>query len=230
MNLTRRTVLKSIAAAMMAPTIRLRNEIDREALMRPFCGDDFRHSLSEPFQQGSLTYCTDARRIIRAELTAPEIVGERRLPNAVRLWNQNWRSGQFMPIKHPAINDLLPSSEPDIPGTCPKCFERRVCLGAEYPPCDDDGMVSMRLQRLGWDVDDNTVRDASCPLCHGLEYYGPSQMEIGRLRYSYALIAPVFALPGVVFLPAEATGQPLLFRAEGFEGMAMPLQQRRGLS
>lgn len=107
MNLTRRTVLKSIAAALMAPTVRLRTEIDREALMRPFCGEDYRYSLSEPFQQGSLTYCTDSRRIIRAELTAPELVGERRLPNAVGLWNNKWRDGRWTPIYRPERTDLL---------------------------------------------------------------------------------------------------------------------------
>lgn len=224
MKFTRRTVLKSIAAALMAPTVRLRQEIDREALMRPFCGEDLRYSLSEPFQQGSLTYCSDTRRIIRAELTCPELVGERRLPNAVGLWNEKWRDGQWIEIERPEITDLLPSPLEDLDNVCPLCLGRRISLGAEYPYRHNKEMDE-RMYRLGYDPDDNTIRDETCPRCQGRDYYGPSEFAINGLRYRWAMLAPIFDLPNVRFLPSEYEELPLLFKADGFEGMTMPLVQ-----
>lgn len=224
MKFTRRTVLKSIAAALMAPTVRLRQEIDREALMRPFCGEDLRYSISEPFQQGSLTYCTDARRIIRAELTMPELVGERRLPNAVGLWNKNWRDGQWIPIEKPAIKDLLLPNTEEYWCVCPECFGRRISLGETYPDPNDEAN-ERKIHQLGYDIDDNTIRDETCPLCKGREYDGPSEFEIHGIRHSWHIIAPIFDLPNVRFLPPESAEAPLLFKADGFEGMSMPLVQ-----
>lgn len=226
MNLTRRTVLKSIAAALMAPTVRLRSGIDREALMRPFCDTDegFRYHLNAPFQQGSLTYCTDAWRIIRAELTCPELVGERRLPNATGLYEKHWRDGDWIPIGRPMISELLVSRDNEYGCTCPSCFGRRVSLGEKHPDFDDP-VIDKRVHALGYDIDDNTVGDESCPVCKGLDYYGPGQMEIGGLRYSYAVLAPVFDLPNVKFLPSPSDVVPILFKADGFEGMVMPLAE-----
>lgn len=222
---TRRTVLKTIAAALMAPTIRLRPEIDREALMRPFCGGDYRYSLSEPFQQGSLTYCSDAYRVIRAELTAPEIVGERRLPNAAGLWARHWKQGQWKPVERPRISELLLPRGKDRDGVCPKCLGRRISLGDEYPDTDDNE-VAERIYKLGFDVDDNTVRDESCKHCRGLDYYGPSQVEIAGFRFSYHLLAPMYDLPGVIIRPpTNNEDDPMLFQADGFEGMVMPLHE-----
>lgn len=217
---TRRTALKAIAAALMAPTIRLRPEIDREALMRPFCDVDegFRYQLNAPFQQGSLTYCSDSRRIIRAELTCPEVVGERRLPNAVELWGRHWRNGQWMPGERPQITDLLVSLDRDISGVCPKCLGRRISLGDKYPDSEDTTPIN-------YDPDDNSIGDASCEQCRGLTYYGPSEVNIGGLRYCYGMLAPMYDLPGLRISPSGHPDHPLLFRADGFEGMVMPLVQ-----
>ena len=215
---TRRTVLKAIAAALMAPTIRLRPEIDREALMRPFCDVDegYRYQLNAPFQQGSLTYCTDSRRIIRAELTCPEVVGERRLPDAAGLWNHYWRNGQLRPVERPQISELLLPRGKDRDGVCPKCLGRRISLGDFYPYSDD--------KLVNYDPDDNSVGDESCELCHGLSYYGPSQVEIGGFRFSYHMLAPMYDLPGVMVRPpTNNEDDPMLFKADGFEGMVMPL-------
>ena len=220
---TRRTALKAIAAALMAPTVRLRKEIDREALMRPFCGDDWRYSVSEPFKQGSLTYCTDARRIIRGELAAPEIVGERRLPDAVGLWGKFWQPQQWIEVDRPQIGELLVSRGDDREGICPVCFGRRISLGDTFPDLSDPA-EDVRMHRLDCDIDDNTIRDASCTHCRGLDYYGPWQLEIGGHRFAYNMIAAVFDLPGVKFHMPEVEGRPLLFCAEGFEGMVMPLR------
>ena len=212
---TRRTVLKSIAAILMAPTIRLRPEIDREALMRPFCGESCRYSLEEPFQQGSLTYCTDARRIIRAELTCPEIVGERRLPNAVRLWRNHWRNGQWIPVERPQISELLMPHYQGVDGVCPKCLGRRISLGDQYPAGDYNTFPS-------YDPDDNSIGDTSCEQCQGRAYYGPSEVEIGGYRFCYAMLSPMYDIPDVQIIPPRFPDEPMLFRADGFEGMVMP--------
>jgi hypothetical protein len=218
MQLTRRTTLKAIAAALMAPTIRLRPEIDREALMRPFCDttEGYRYQTNEPFQQGSLTYCTDSRRIIRAELTLTEIVGERRLPNAVGLWGQHWHPSQWIEIERPEISQLLIPIGNDYGSTCPQCLGRRISLGDQYPDENDPRLIN-------YDPDDNTIGDESCSLCRGLDYFGPSEMEIGGHRFAYRLMAPIFDLPGVKFSPPKHKEEPGLFLADGFEGMLMPL-------
>ena len=224
MSITRRTVLKSIAAALMAPTIRLRPEIDREALMRPFCGEDFRYAIDQPFQQGSLTYCTDARRIIRAELSCPEINGERRLPNAAGLWKQYWGNNpQWIPVERPELNELLLPRGDDYQGVCPLCLGRRISLGDTYPDFDDK-TVDRRIHDLQYDVDDNSIGDAACERCHGREYWGPSEVEFSDgIRFRYDMLAPMYDLPGLMVSPTKYDGLPMPFKADGFEGMIMPL-------
>lgn len=212
----------------MAPTVNLRREIDREALMRPFCDtwEGFLYQLNAPFQEGSLTYATDSRRIIRAELTSPEIVGERMLPNCAKLWENHWRPAEFVPIERPAISELLVPRFENYGSTCPVCLGRRISLGKEYPDFDDEEL-NTRIHRLGYDVDDNSIRDESCNHCRGLDYYGPSEMQIGDFRFAYAMVSPMFALPELRVAAPVTVETPLLFVADGFEGMVMPLAEVR---
>lgn len=107
-------------------------------------------------------------------------------------------------------------------GICPECLGRRISLGSEYPDFHDKA-VDYRMCKLGYDVDYNTIRDESCPLCKGLDYYGPSQVEINGFRYSYHMLSPIFDLPNVMVLPPETQTEPMLFKADGFEGMTMPI-------
>lgn len=76
----RRSFLKTVSAALMVPCVHLRREVDRESLMLAFCDEPemSRWDLDRPFSIGSLTYATDARHMVRAELSNRIDCGERR--------------------------------------------------------------------------------------------------------------------------------------------------------
>jgi hypothetical protein len=77
-TLSRRSVLKGIAAAMMCPTIQLRASVPDERLLLPFCDPDATRDNFEAFGYGSLTYATDSRssgalNILTVEMTREEM-------------------------------------------------------------------------------------------------------------------------------------------------------------
>ena len=100
MQVSRRTVLKGIAAAIMAPTIQLRASVPDERLLLPFCDPDtIRYNFEAPFGYGSLTYATDCLSMIRCELANRQEVGERRLPNIAKVWSDWFQpAGQWRPL------------------------------------------------------------------------------------------------------------------------------------
>lgn len=219
MAVTRRTVLKTIAATLLAPTIALRREIDREALVSAFCGESFRYSIDKPFLHGGLTYATDARGIIRAELAAPLLDGaNRKLPNVAKCWEDCWRpSTKFVPFELPPVGGLLTNK---YGGTCPVCCGRRVPINVDL---DSGWCASREASERGFDIDDMTVLDESCEHCNGKEFFGPSLAKIGNTFHSYHLIKRIAALPSVQVAEAkDVAGYDLIcFRADGFEGMQM---------
>lgn len=219
--MNRRIALKAIASFAMAPLIRLRPQIDREALLLPFCGDSYKYDLQEPFQHGSLTYATDTFRIIRTELISPEVCGERRLPPAEQTWRDWWHPCGWREVERPALSDLVHRSD-GIFGACPQCLDRMISLGEFYP--DQETIEDLMRRGVRWDVDENTHGDEFCDLCRGRDYNGPTAITIGSQRVDYALMDPVWRLPGPIYIAAnQRSGGPILFRADGFEGMAMPL-------
>ena len=222
--MNRRDALKTLATIAMTPMVKLRAGIDREALMLPFCGESSRYTLHVPFQQGSLTYATDSWRIVRAELTAPEIVGEKRLPPAAKLFEDSWHPRQWIEMPRPEVKELVISNGDDPFGICPVCLGREISFGENYP--DREVLEDLMRRGIRWDVDENAHGDESCPQCRGREYYGPSVVVIGEERCSFAMMAPIWNLPGILRVSVnQKRGAPLLFTADGFEGMVMPLAE-----
>lgn len=220
--MNRRLFLKASAAALCVPFVGLRREVDREALMLPFCCDHPypRYDIESPFQHGSLTYATDSRRIVRAEIAKPKIVGEGRLPPVAALWDMRWRPKEWIEIDRPDF-DSLKHRRDGVPDTCPECLGRMVSCGETYP--SEDELNELLSRGVRWDVDDNTKGDESCPRCRGCEYEGPSVLEVCGVRLAYDVACPVWDLPGPVRFAVLGEELPVLFAADGFEGMVMPL-------
>lgn len=220
--MNRRTALKLIASAFVAPLVHLRSEIDRERLMLAFCDGDFcRYNIGSPFSVGSLTYATDARKMVRAELPSRVESGERRIPDVESCWESFWHPGEFVPLELPAVDAPSLVIPPAGSGVCPLCDDRRLSFGDRWP--SEEEIEAVR----DWDVDDNTYRDPNCPLCRGRDFKGPSALRVGGILMNYSQLKPIAALPNVrISANRKYEGDhfgPLLFRADGFEGMAMGL-------
>lgn len=230
MAVSRRTVLKTMAAALMAPVVQLRPSIPDERLLLPFCDPDAtRYNFEAPFGHGSLTYATDSSAMIRAEIANRQEVGERRFPkNIDEVWG-NWFNpkARWRPLIQ---DDIVPILENDY-AKCFQCGDRRISLGDCYPELDEYGSpLERRMRELGWDVDDNTIRDESCPRCRGLAVGHKNvavlfghQHQAHELKRILALPNPMICASG--FEPEEHA-QGLLFRADGFEGIALGLYER----
>lgn len=221
----RRSFLKLVAASFMVPCVQLRREIDRESLILAFCDtDSFRYDFDRPFAIGSLTYATDSRHMVRAELSNRREDGERRLPeNVEECFNKYWNPGEWRPFELPPIESLVKYPvEMDKTGMCPLCGDRWIFLGDRYP--NEDEMEHLRLT-ASYDVDTNEIRDTSCQLCHGRDYYGPSSLEVCGVLLSYHRLKPIAAIPGVMVAANQNRDQdsPILFRGCGIDGMAMGL-------
>lgn len=224
--LTRRTTLKAIAAAIMAPTIHLRQSIPDERLLLSFCDDEsFRYDFTKPFGVGSLTYASDCKAMIRCELASRIEDGERRLPkNIIDVWDYHWKpSGEWRPL---TPDDVIPTEWDRITGLCPYCGDRRVSFG-EHFPTDQEHADAL----LDWDPDDNTIRDSSCEHCHGRDYIGPSCVRIAGVEHQAWPMRRILALPNPrVCSAAVMDGRPtekfhaILFKADGFEGISLGME------
>ena len=227
---TRRTVLKTMAAALMAPTIHLRPSVPDERLLMPFCDPDAtRYNFEAPFGYGSLTYATDSRAMIRCELANRQEVGERRLPNIAKVWSDWFQPvGQWRPL---TLEDIEPTLADDGVGVCWECGDRRVSYGEGYPELNEWGQFADEgCSRLGYDIDDNTIRDESCPRCNGRDF-GHKTLTVlfGQDHQSHNL-KRILALPNVMVCESanhwDRHAPGLLFRADGFEGIALGLVPR----
>jgi len=211
---------------MFGPKISLRSEIYRERLMLPFCGENYRWDLGAPFGVGSLTYATDARRIIRAEIVSRKEDGERRVPNVNGLWRDEWKpDGELIPFEKPPLSSIRWGFANF--GDCPDCGGRRIPwdgVGEKYPDLDDAQYKHLEREK-GYDVDDNCVFDPACRTCRGRPYQGPSLFEFRGQFYSAALLLPVWNLPGVRIGVGQLDGgeRKLLFSADCFEWSVCPV-------
>jgi hypothetical protein len=126
--ISRRTVLK-LAAAALFPVVKLRGNVPDEKLLMQFCSDEsIRYSLQSPFGVGSLTYATDGYAMVRAEIANRQEIGERRVPQADRVFEKYWCSvGVWSPVES---FRLVPEFFCDGLG-CPGCgsFTCGVCHG-----------------------------------------------------------------------------------------------------
>jgi hypothetical protein len=226
--MNRRSALQIIGASLFAPIVRLRPTVDREKLLRAFC-DDWgisRYDLDQPFNVGSLTYASDSRSAVRAELCSAVEDGTRRIPDMDCVWQRLWHPSEFVPFELPPVDSPLlvkplPVGNFMGMGTCPLCDDRRISFGEHYPSSLDEERTLP-----GYDPDDNTYRDPSCPLCRGMDFTGPSELIVQGVRMNYSRLKPIAALPNVRVagnLRHVESGGPLVFKADGFEGLAMGL-------
>jgi hypothetical protein len=229
MQLSRRSVLKGIAAAMMAPTIQLRASVPDERLLLPFCASEFsRYSLDAPFGWGSLTYASDSRAMIRAEIGNRQEVGERRLPNVQQVWDCWFRPApQWRPL---TPSDIEPTAQDEV-GRCWLCGDRRVSYGPDFPEVNEFGQFAdERCNRLGYDIDNNTIRDESCPRCKGRDFGHNTLCELFGQEHQSHNLRRIVALPNVMVCASlhhpEQHAPALLFKADGFEGIALGLVPR----
>lgn len=226
MRLSRRSTLKAIAAAIMAPTIHLREAIPDERLLMAFCNPDvFRFDFDKPFGVGSLTYASDSYSLIRCELASRVEDGERHLPkNVIEVWDAFYRPTQWRDL---TPDDLIPTE--GVTGLCPYCGDRRVSFGVQWPTDQEyaDDLPD-------WDPDDNTIRDKSCKHCHGCYYEGPSCVRIGGILHDSWRLRRILALPNprvcaaAVVSDDERISRAIVFKADGFEGISLGIYKEGG--
>lgn len=230
MQLSRRTVLKSIAAVVMAPTVTLRKAVDREAILGAFVDDiescRYGTRLMSPMVHNEHVWATNGRELIRTFDNGFERDGgEGRLPDLTGIWDTLWRPDKFADFSLPRISELThrPCNGYAV---CPVCGNRRVSYGPHYPT---DYETAENLP--DYDPDDNTIRDVSCQACRGREYRGPSVLLIQGIPFQYHRIKKLAMVPncrvsvtGTIKHPANKHPSPLLcFQGDGFNGLAMPL-------
>lgn len=226
MSTTRRGFMGAAAALVMAPLIKLRPEIERESILREFCCQhSVRYDLSTPFGIGSMTYGTDGRRAVRVELTARDEDGAGRRPDMETIFAAAWHPDRWREFVLPQPEDLTLSAGLEI---CPHCLNRRVPSGIDWKDMqwrpDGEPDLPRHMQGLDWDVDDNTIRDASCVVCNGRRWRGPDCLLIDELPFSYEVLAPLSRLSSVKVAMSEAYGGCLLFAGDGFEGVVLSLK------
>lgn len=205
----RRSFLKTMAGAFTAALVNLRPTIDNERLMIPFCDPDYqRFDFASPFGIESLTYATDGKAMIRAEIARREEYGERRLPsNIADIWRAHWNhGGQWVPVQE----YLTPTLHND--DDCPECGDRRIDHGDDWP---------ILTNLLDYDPDTNTSRDPSCVLCKGRSYPGLNVCVIDGVHHNAFKLRRIAALPNAVICPSLSVADSLLFKADGFEGISL---------
>jgi hypothetical protein len=222
---TRRHFLKAGTAAMalvslFRPTVLLRPEITREALLMRFCdADAIRYDLSTPFQQGSLTYATTGREIVRCELSSViDDANPVKRPPAEELYKTLWIPDlNLKPFELPKIETL---EESDF-GQCPVCHDRRLPYlesDADYPS--------------DYDPDDNTIRDRSCHWCHDpktkrLRDKVKTIMRVDGFDFQFGRLAAIADIPNVRARAIKRNRTDkhglLQFAGDGFQGISMSL-------
>jgi hypothetical protein len=220
-NITRRGFIGSSLAALLLPTIKVNNTVDRERLLSQFCDDSGRNQrfdMDRPFIAADrLAYATDSRIMCRTEIAAPDISGTGKPPPVIAAWHSYWRpDSAWVRDGLPAVADLKICTPF---GVCPLCEGRRIVL-PEFPNFDDR-QVDATMSRLGYCIDDNSVGDESCPQCRGRDdYSGPALVDLCGAHVYYRYAKLMHTLPGVQFCRSEVE-DVVLFRADEFEGIAM---------
>lgn len=215
---SRRSFLQAMAAAMTVPIIDLRPAVHRENLLLKFCDPEYqRFNLSQPFGVGSLTYATDSRAMIRTELVNRSEVGEMRTPPVQKVWHDYWHPySQWRPLDETILTPTITREEQ----LCPKCGDARVSVGEGYPNYSDPAVVAM-LKTYRYDPDENTIRDRSCDVCHGLDYTDPAVSDIFGVQHSTFMLHRIAALPNAMVTRSESVQHAVLFKADGFQGISL---------
>jgi hypothetical protein len=230
---TRRAFMQTasaiVASGLFRPTLILRDEIDREAMLRQFCDIDgaTRYAMTEPFSIGSLSYATDARWMVRTELasTLDDGVPKRR-PPAEDTFNTYWfASRQWRELELPRLEDLVLGSQ-----ICPVCHDRRISVADRWQAyCYDSD----------YDPDDQTIHDRSCHWCwdatskRAREVF-PCLVPFQNHLYSAARLQVIAKIPGVRIAGAHSglfgyqpgRPTPLQFEGSGFQGLLCDVSHR----
>lgn len=221
---TRRNFVQAIAGAMLVPIVDLRAAVPRENLMLQFCDGDMsgRYRLNQPFGIGRWTYATDARSMIRAELVTRNEVGEMRLPPVENVWNEIWHPTRHWRVLDDAMMTTTIIKEWQM---CPHCGGARVSYGESYPT--DQSELYELVSKYSYDSDDNTTRDRSCNVCHGLEYTDAAFSDVLGLPHSTFGLKRIAALPNPMVCRSATREDAILFRADGFEGISLGWSDER---
>lgn len=211
---SRRSFIRAIAAAITVPIIDLRPAVPRENLLLQFCDPRYlRYNLSQPFGVGSLTYATDSRAMIRTELVNRSEVGEMRTPPVDKVWHDHWNPiGQWRELDESILTPTI-IEEFQL---CPKCGDARVSYGEGYP-----NHWSELMDKYSYDSDDNTIRDRTCDVCHGLDYKDAAMSDVLGVVHSSFMLKRIAALPNAKICRSASVEHAVLFRADGFQGISL---------
>ena len=215
---SRRSFVKAAAAAVLFPTINLRPNVPDERLLMAFCGGPRypHYDIAKPFGVGSLTYATDGYAMVRCELANRQEDEPRRLPPALGVWKKHWKPFSLWTT---ADEDFLRPQFYDPDATCPECGDRRVSCGDTFPDLSAP-QAWEKLQSLEYDMDEDTIRDESCPVCRGRTANQPNVVELWGERYDAFGLKRLLALPNLKVANSIMRGC-LLFQADGFEGITL---------
>lgn len=218
---TRRTMLKAAAAAMIGVRVELRPTLADERLLLPFClAEPARWEMAEPFGVGAFTYATDSRAMVRAELSARKEIGERNIPPVEKAWREFFVPGDWRPFHSSMLEPTLRPIDECGSGPCPRCGS-----AATVDVVDDVSTLNVErgceLERIGLDVDAWKVRDVNCPVCGGLNYDGNWCSQVCGVVLATCDLWRIAALPNVRVCRSRSDDSALLFRADGFEGVSL---------
>lgn len=224
-----KTIGTALGVALMHPTILLRPTVSREAILQSFCEDSWSKNIATPFTQGSLTYATNAREIIRCELinTIDDAKPIKR-PDADKVFSSLWNHDLAM------YRSDLPSIETLIAhhcGLCPVCLDRRIAAtrhATDYYYDED------------YDPNDHTTSDRTCEWCYDQKTNTRKEKvraigEVDGCYFQYARIAKIAKVPNVRWA-AYRSGRNnedanrvglLQFVGDGFQGLAMGFDMSR---
>lgn len=218
----RRTFLKgasALAAGVMVPTLRIRQEYDLHRMVAQFCarpGEYLRYQLELPFVVEGQAYGTDGRAIARI-LTSEEDTNHhttRRLPDVIGVFENMWQEhGRWRRL--PQIRRV---THPDKSQPCPQCWSDGSLI--ECPQCEGEGIDCYCCHDWG------VLSNGACPVCHGVPYGNYRSLQLyGDKMISVRFDDRLRNIPGVMWCsggPDEC--DPILYRSDiGIEGMVMPV-------
>lgn len=230
----RRVFTKSLAALLAVPLLKFQPEtIDRHKLLSMFLEEDAfaRYDLTRPYVVGDFSYGTDGRAMARIDTNEDEHDDQKiKMPPIQKAWDFHYQPNEvWKPFKLAEYDQLIATDhDKKWGGTCPMCDDRRVSFGSSYPTNQ-----TTADELPDYDPDDNTIRDVSCVLCHGKNYYrGSNQLIEGQLiafRYAKKLAS----IPGCQYCVTDIKhgnssvsqkSQNVLFRSEiGITGIVLPV-------
>lgn len=219
MSMTRRSVLKTMGAFLLAPkiTLDLSYERDMSSLVGEFCTTDRPtvYDLNQPWEFEGDSVASDARALIRVPgLRYARAGTHAKIPDTREVFSRCWRD---------AVWKRLPSEKlmVDPNGCCPYCARNRC------PDCDGEGFVvddDGHSDLCGKCGTEGYIARPDCELCRGS--YGKTVLrhDVSMNCYlSARYVRLLRSVPGIMYAPRPMMGLPVLFRGDGgIVAMVMP--------